>query len=130
MGSGDAVTFVSTEKVPEDSTAIIEFDLEDAAEAQVPLTNISTATLEITVEKTQEIIRVSFDVKPNYDANGHFYYVVPFGDNTIVSKADPVPTTEDHVVKVVTDFTVAGVAQRTTRNYRLTIKDNTAVAIP
>jgi len=130
MGSGDAVTFVSTEEVPEDSTAIIDFDLQDAADAMVPLTNITAATLEITVEKTQEIIRISFSVLSNYDANGHFTYVVPFGDNVIVSKALPVPTTEDHVVKVVTDFTVASIAQRKTRNYRLTIRDNTAAVIP
>lgn len=130
MGSEDAVTFVATDKVGEDSTAIIEFDLEDAANEMVPLTNISSATLELTVEKTQAVIRASFDVKPNYDVDGHFYYVVPFGDNTIQSTATPKPTTEDHIAKIITSFTVAGVPQRKTRNYRLTIKDNTAVPLP
>ena len=127
MGSGDAVTFVSTKKIAEGETAVIKFQLQDDADppADVNKTEIANSDLKIYVEKTAFVLLTVADAKPSYNATGFFRYVVPFTHNTIQSTASPKPTTEDHAVKITTTFTVGSDSFRKVRNYRLTIQDNT-----
>lgn len=129
MGSGDAVTFVATKKIAEDETAVIKFQLQDDEDPanDVAKTNISNANLTIYVEKGSAVLLTVADAKVFYNTDGLFRYVVPFAHNTIQSTASPKPTTEDHVVKIQTNFTVGSDSYRKTRNYRLTIQDNTLV---
>lgn len=130
MGAGDAVTFVLSKKIAEDETAVITFDLEDDADPPqaVNKTEIDTATVETFIEKTGVSLIASADALPFYNTTGQFRYIAPAGTNKIQSAATPKPTSEDHIVMVITNFTVAGDSFKKTRNYRLTIQDNTLVA--
>lgn len=129
MGSGDAVTFVKTLEIAEDETAVITFDLEDDADPPqaVNKTEISSATVETFIEKTGVSIVASVDALPFYNTTGQFRYIAPAATNKIQSAAIPKPTSEDHIVLVITNFTIAGDSFKKTRNYRLTIQDNTLV---
>ena len=130
MGSSDSVTFIPSANIAEDESAVITFDLEDDKDPPqaVNKTEISAATVETFVEQTGASLIAEVSALGLYNTTGQFRYIAPAGTKKIQSTASPKPRTENHIVKVVTDFTVAGDSFRKTRNYRLTIQDNTVVA--
>ena len=130
MGSGDVVTFVPTKEVAEDSTAVITFALEDDKDPPQAVLKaaIASATIETFVESTKASIIASANALGLYNTQGEFRYIAPAATNKIQSTATPKPTRENHIVMVITNFDVAGDTFKKTRNYRLTIVDNTLVA--
>lgn len=76
------------EKANEESSYIFEFDFKNGG-VVVPVANIATATMTLTLLGTSQVInnRMNVDVRSHFDSQGHFTFTLTPADNIVCSNA-------------------------------------------
>lgn len=109
----------------QNSTAVIVYTFKDPDGTVVPRSNVVDATLNMYDPNGSAIGDVDRDVLTDlHSTSGLFRYIVPATDNIIVATVETDEQFENHVAKVIFNFSVGSETHRLTKNFLVRVENN------